>query len=133
MATYEEFEAFVQKNYKVFLHADTPKNFMRFTFPMPPNGDRTQLLLVGPGSSKKLNNVIVLSPVGVLKGPKLIEALQTTLDSIAGGLVMIGDMVYVKSSILLDNVDANEIDAPFAVTAMTADDLEKKFVGGDEH
>ena len=134
MSTYKEFEKYVKSNFRVGeTPKDAPEGFMLVFLDIPQNG-RSQVLLIGKGHKSDLigETADVMSFVGDLKGAKLNEALEASYGFALGGLVMLGGRVTFRHTILLDNVDENEIDVPLLAVAFFADVLEQKFTGGDK-
>ena len=134
MSTYKEFEKYVKSNFRVGeTPKDAPEGFMLVFLDIPQNG-RSQVLLIGKGHKSDLigETADVMSFVGDLKGAKLNEALELVSDFPLGGLVTVAGHLTFRHTILLDNVDENEIDVPLLAVAFFADVLEQKFTGGDK-
>lgn len=131
MATYMEFEKFVKSEFGAGAGKDAPKGFMSVLVPL---GNRSQVVIFARGGTDTVGEAVhLLSFVGEVKGSKLVEALTHAADLVIGGLVICADMLAIKHTILLANVDENEISVPLIAIAVTADTFEKKYVGGDEH
>ena len=134
MSTYKEFEKYVKSNFRVGeTPKDAPEGFMLVFLDIPQNG-RSQVLLIGKGHKSDLigETADVMSFVGDLKGAKLNEALEASYGFPLGGLVTVGGHLMFRHTILLDNVDENEIKVPLMAVAYLADVLEQKFSGGDK-
>ena len=134
MSTYKEFEQYVKSNYKSYTKVnDAPEGFMQLLFATT-NG-RSQALMIGPGNKSDLigETADVMSFIGDLKGAKLNEALEVVYGFALGGLMTVAGHLTFRHTILLDNVDENEIDVPLLAVAFLADALEQKFSGGDKH
>ena len=133
MSTYKEFEKYVKSNYKVGeKEKDAPEGFMALGFNLPEG--RSQIIMVAEGEKSDLfgETAEVMSFIGDLKGAKLNEALELVSDFPLGGLVTVAGHLTFRHTILLDNVDENEIDVPLLAVAFFADVLEQKFTGGDK-
>ena len=133
MSTYKEFEKYVKSNYKVGeKEKDAPEGFMRLLFET--SKGRSHWLMIGEGHKSDLigETADVMSFIGDLKGAKLNEALELVSDFPLGGLVTVAGHLTFRHTILLDNVDENEIDVPLLAVAFFADVLEQKFTGGDK-
>jgi len=134
MATYREFEAFVRSEYEVKTNPkDAPKGFMCLEIPCP--NDRSHIVFVHPGTELKNAGEIadIIAMFGELSGSKLEKALESTMMLPLGGLVKINDMIALRHSIPLSDIDESEIAKALLFTAMSADLLEAKFVGGDKY
>ena len=131
MATYKEFEKFVKSEFGAGADQDAPAGFMSVVVPV---GNRSQLVIFARGGTDKVGEAVhLLSFVGEVKGSKLVEALTHAADLVIGGLVILGDKLAIKHTILLENVDENEISIPLIAIAVTADVFEKQYVGGDKY
>ena len=134
MSTYKEFEKYVKSNYKVGeKDKDAPDGFMHLLFKT--SEGRSQVLMIGEGHKSDLigETADVMSFIGDLKGAKLNEALEVVYDFPLGGLMTVAGHLTFRHTILLDNVDENEIDVPLLAVAFLADILEQRFSGGDRH
>jgi len=134
MSTYKEFEKYVKSNYKVGeKDKDAPDGFMQLLFKT--SEGRSQVLMIGEGHKSDLigETADVMSFIGDLKGAKLNEALEVVYDFPLGGLMTVAGHLTFRHTILLDNVDENEIDVPLLAVAFLADILEQRFSGGDRH
>ena len=133
MSTYKEFEKYIKSNFKVApKKKDAPEGFMHLFFEQP-NG-RSQALMISEGNKSDFlgETADVMSFIGDLKGAKLNEALELAYSFPLGGLITAGGHLMFRHTILLDNVDENEIDIPLMAVAYCADVLEQKFSGGDK-
>jgi len=130
MATYKQFEAFVKKNLKVAQPKDAPKGFMALSFAMPNN--RSHIVLVAPGPDNEFfgATATLMAPVGKLTA-KQVDSALTMCSNLLYGLVKIGDNVFVKTTLLLENIDDNEIHTPLNMICLDADILEGKILGQD--
>ncbi len=134
MSTYKEFEKYVKSNYKVGeKDKDAPEGFMQLLFET--SEGRSQVLMIGEGHKSDLigETADVMSFIGDLKGAKLNQALEVVYDFPLGGLMTVAGHLTFRHTILLDNVDENEIDVPLLAVAFLADILEQRFSGGDRH
>ena len=131
MSTYKQFENYVKSNYEL-IEDDAPEGFMALGFNLPEG--RSQIIMVAEGEKSDLfgETAEVMSFIGDLKGTKLNEALELVSDFPLGGLVTVAGHLTFRHTILLDNVDENEIDVPLLAVAFFADVLEQKFTGGDK-
>ena len=134
MATYQEFEAYVRSKYPVKKNTkETSEGFMCLEIPLP--NDRSHLVFVQPGSEIKKGGEIadIVGMLGKLSGSKLEKVLGAAFHVPLGGLVKINDVIALRHSIPLTDVDESEIAMALLLTAMSADVLEAKFVGGDKY
>lgn len=134
MATYREFEDYVRSEYTVKKNTkETSEGFMCLEIPCP--NDRSHLVFVHPGSDVKNAGEIadIVAMLGELSGSKLEKALEAAFNLPLGGLVKINDVIALRHSIPLTDVDESEIAMALLFTAMSADMLEAKFVGGDKY
>ncbi len=132
MSTYKQFENYVRKTWRVLEDRDAkpPKGYMGLLFET--SDDRSQILLIHPSEDLGGGEVaIVLSRIGELSGNKLKKALEFCSECFIGGLVSIDGFIYLRHSILLANVDENEIEIPILAVSAVADVLEEKLLGSD--
>lgn len=131
MATYKEFEKFVKSQYGAVAPEDAPPGFTAIKIPFD---SRSQIVFFAKSETDKLgDSVAVISLIGEVKGAKLVEALTLAFGLGIGGLVIVNDTLALKHTILLENVDENEIAMPLIAIAIAADIFEKKYVGGDKY
>lgn len=132
MATYREFEDFVRSNYKVVPKDDSPKGFMGLIVNC--GRDRSHQVFVNRGAALdefgEFANVMAF--FGELSGSKLGKALEAAANHPLGGLVKVGDLIALRHSIPLADVDESEFTIALYCIAWGADRLEAEFVGGDE-
>ncbi|HWE90427.1 MAG TPA: hypothetical protein VG317_13275 [Pseudonocardiaceae bacterium] len=55
------------------------------------------------------------------------------LNCVVGGAVVMGEYLVLRHSLPLANLDGNEFEDPLELVANSADDLEERFVGGDQY
>lgn len=97
------------------------------------NGGRSQFVflfhsrLVG-GSE---DWVEVQSPVGRVTDVPLRPLMQDVGELVVGGALIAGDMILLKHSVPLANLELNDFERPMVLIMHSADDLEKKYVGSD--
>jgi len=75
----------------------------------------------------------ISSPIGKLGAAEIVYAAQRLGETLLGGLTMLDDMVYVTTSIPLQNIDANEITDSVEGVVNIADKLEADILGTDEY
>jgi hypothetical protein len=130
MATWTEVEGFIRNNYK--LEKDEG-DFFQMLFEL--DNDRSQIVFVQKFTTGGSGNVWIQisSPVGVIKQSDLNKALEVLNDKVCGGLVKIGEKHFVRHCLPIEDLSSAEFDTPLRIVISVADDLEKQFVGGDEH
>lgn len=130
MATYKQFEAYVKKNLKVVQPENAPKGFMALNYALP--NDRSHIVLVAPGPDNELfgPTATLMAPIGELTA-KQVDTALTMCSNLLYGLVKIGERVCVKTTLLLENIDENEIHTPLNMICLDADILEGKILGKD--
>ena len=132
MATYKQFEAYLKKNLKVIQPEDAPKGFMALNYALPK--DRSHMVFVAPGPENELfgPTATLIAPIGELTA-KQVDTALTMCSNLLYGLVKIGEYVYVKTTLLLENIDENEIHIPLNMICWNADILEGKILGQDRY
>jgi len=127
MTTWMDVKRFVEANYRF---EEVNDSLLKLLFE---TGDlRSQLVFVGyDKSGADVEWIRVNSPVGPVQQLDLHGAATRLGDKIVGGLVIIGDYVYVTNSVPLQNLDANELVEPMLRVMSIADELEKEMLGTD--
>lgn len=130
MSTYKQFEAYVKKNLNVVQPEKAPKGFMALLYALP--DDRSHIVFVAPGPESDLfgATATLLAPIGELNAKQTNAALEMC-SNLLYGLVKIGDRVFMKTTLLLENIDENEIHDPFLMICLNADMLEEEILGQD--
>jgi hypothetical protein len=120
----------VHSNYKI---ADERPNLIKLIFD---TGDlRSQIVLLTRETLMDGEEewVTISSPVAALGSLNLEEFLREVGDIVCGGAALEGDVLVIKHAAPLVNLDVNEFERPLRLVTMTADALEKKFVGSDKY
>jgi len=130
MATWGDVVTYVRSTYKI---ADEKPDAIKLVFEV--GGLRTQVVMLWhltlAGGSDEW--VQIESPIGPIASVDLRRALETVGDTVCGGLGKLGDLVTFRHAVPLDNININELEVPLALVTSTADDLERKLVGGDQY
>lgn len=73
----------------------------------------------------------VASPIGRVGEVDITEAARITWNQIAGGIVVVNDIVFVRNSMPMANLDENELDLPLEIVTVVADGLEQTLLNRD--
>jgi hypothetical protein len=76
--------------------------------------------------------VQIESPFGRLDSVNLRAAIDSMGNTVCGGIASLGELVTVRHSVPLLNLDINEFERPLVLVTGTADRLERQLQGGDE-
>ena len=99
-----------------------------------PVGNRSQAVFVHRTGNELLGEwATIISPIGKVSAAKLKEITTEAYDLVCGGIVMLRDLVCLSHSVPLADLDINEFTAPLVAITVSADALEQKFTGRDEH
>ena len=129
MATWNELEKYITTTYRV--DPDTPAGMVGILFPV---GNRSQVVFIRRTGNEQLGEwATIISPIGKVSATKLKEVATEAFDLVCGGVVMLRDLVCLSHSLPLANLDLNEFTVPLAAITITADTLEQKFTGRDDH
>lgn len=128
MASWSELTGYVRANYKI---ADEKPNSIRMIFNT--GGLRSQSVFLW---RQQLMNgseewVQIESPVGPADSLDPREVLEEVGRMVCGGAAIEGDLVLVRHTVPLVNLDINEFERPLALVTSSADQLEQKLLGGD--
>ena len=128
MANWWQVKSYLHRNYKI---VKDEGSFVVMIFDLG-NG-RSQMVMLSVHTLRNGSEewMEILSGVGKVQEVNLIRALALIERMMVGGLTQEGDMLMVKHTLPLENVDENEIDRPLLLVVQTADDLEQDLVGGD--
>jgi hypothetical protein len=129
MATWRDFKAVINEHFKVL---DNEERHLSIGFHL--DEGRSQVVHMFPGGNAEIGEwVHIESPVGKLDSIDLRKALELIEGAIIGGLaVAAGDLVTVRHSVALANVDLNEIIIPIKGVCFAADELEQQLTGKDQ-
>ena len=74
----------------------------------------------------------VLPVCSTIHCPVTVKRQVTECRTVCGGIAAMGDLVTVRHSVPLLNLDINEFERPLGLVTGTADRLEQQFQGGDQ-
>lgn len=127
MATWQDLVSFVRANYKI---AEEKADSLALDFGMDDGRfQRAMVFLTSQGDGTQW--VQVESGIGTIDQLPLRPLLDEVGGKICGGLATIGTLVTFRHAVPLANLDAEEFQRPLAMVTVTADELERKFAGGD--
>jgi hypothetical protein len=96
-------------------------------------GGRSQLAFVQRESSRRDDHWCLLeSPIGKVPDAKLRALLEAADEVICGGVVIADGRATYKHAFPVATFNPAYFDTALQTVALTADKLERKFVGGDE-
>jgi len=130
MASWQDLAAYVRSNYKV---ADESPTMMKLVFD---TGDlRSQVVLLWcvtlkDGEEEWLQIESPFADVGAIDTDKALEEVGKL---VCGGLAVMGNMLTVRHSVPLENLNINEFERPLTLITFTADELERRLSGGDRY
>lgn len=128
MATWSDLRSFVNEKFPVQKEEDG-----YIVLVVPTGNDRTQFVTIGRGGNDAVGEwANVISPVAPLTAKNLEYACREAANKVCGGIIVIGDGIFVQDSFPLENLDINEFIAPLMLVAGIADTFEKKLTGGDQ-
>lgn len=130
MASWNELKGYIGGKYKV---ADDNGDIMKLLFGV--DDSRSQMVLVARISNDRTGEewVGISSPIGPVGRVDITEAARRAFEVLCGGVVVVGDMVYLHHSAPLVNIDTNEFERPLSVIVDQADQIEKALLGSDEY
>ncbi|GAA3985741.1 hypothetical protein GCM10022247_00260 [Allokutzneria multivorans] len=137
MATWVDLVRYVKAAYRVISEEDGELRILhRFESQFDGMGDEREQVVVIHREilDGKHEWVQIVSPCGLVSEIDLKRFLEEVgHTTVAGGAAIIGEHVVVRHSLPLENLDPNEFDDPLQLVVGTADELEEKFVGGDDY
>jgi hypothetical protein len=129
MTTWSTLTEYVRSHYKV---SDEEPSSMKLVFDL---GDmRSQVVFLWRMSllDGEEDWVQIESPFGRLDSINLRAAIDSMGKTVCGGIASWRELVTVRHSMPLLNLDINEFVRPLILVTSTADRLERQFQGGDE-
>jgi hypothetical protein len=98
------------------------------------NENRTQVVFITKLKSQS-NDVWVqiASPIGLIEDDEVNDALEMLSDKTCGGMVKIGDGHFIRHSMKIDDLSSDEFRAVMEIVLSIADEMEERFIGGDEN
>lgn len=128
MASWNELRSHIAANYKI---NEDKGDLLSMLFA---EDGRTQVTLVGLAGNTNTGEqwVQISSPIGPVGRVDLLAAARSAFDWLCGGIVVVGDLVYLHHSAPLANLDINEFARPLTVVTSGADALEKQLLGTDD-
>jgi len=129
MATWNDLEKYINSTFDVY--KDAPAGMVGIVFPV---GNRSQLVFIHRTGNELLGEwATIISPIGKVSAAKLKEVTTEAYDLVCGGIVMLRDLVCLSHSVPLADLDINEFTVPLVAITVSADALEQKFTGRDDH
>ena len=130
MANWNDVVSYLNANYKCKEESST---MLSLHFDM--GNDRSQVMWVELAGNDKIGEFAkVSSAVGTSKDFNKLEAFcRAATPYVTGGIVIEGDLILVRDSFPLLNLDINELEAPLKVIIAAADRIESEITGGDDY
>ena len=72
------------------------------------------------------------SPIGRIGEGDAVAVLREVGNMVCGGVATLGDLLVLRHSVPLANVDLNGIEHPLRLVVVSADRLERRYTGRDE-
>lgn len=126
MAQWNDVQAYLRANYA--LEMINP-NFAKIVFAI--DETRSQIAFLTRQVLGEEEWLTVESVVGRVNDVNLTAALGQVEGVVVGGLARIGDLITLKNSMPLANMDINELVRPLELVTLTADNLERTLTGSD--
>ena len=127
--TWAEVKRLLRKEYKV---ATEENDFLAFDFDVDNN--RSQRVCVERVETKEgIQWIMVYSCVGLIDNSEINEVLKMIGEYAFGGLVQRNDKHFVSYSLLLDTASESNLLSPINTIAQLADEIEEKYIGGDQY
>jgi hypothetical protein len=128
MASWNSVKAYLEQKYRVDQLDDQT---LKLVFSL--TGGRSQVILVAAAGPEGTEPTWLdfHSPIGGTLEVDLRAAVRSTIDFVCGGISMLGDTVTLRTTVPLENLDANEIEDPLHTLLGIADTLERRLTGAD--
>lgn len=139
MATWAGLVAFIRGEYEIV--GDDPDEItLLFRYPVDEEDDNTRssrsqmVTVVREIFDQREEWVQIASPfarVGQVNLQTVLQEVGNTM--VVGGVAIVGDYLILRHSLPLINLDPNEFIHPLGLLTRSADLMERRFVGRDEH
>ena len=127
--TWAEVKRILRKEYKV---ADENNDCLRFVFDLENN--RSQSVFAELAQNENGEQWVKISScVGLIDNSEINEVLKRLGECCFGGLVLEYDKHYISHSLLLDTVSESNLLRSIIEIAQLADEIEEKYIGGDQY
>src|SRR5574344_1365216 len=127
--TWNDVKKYILSHYKV---SDDDDDILTLVFEM--DNARSQIVFIEKATSADGSVWIqISSPVGVIDPIAIEGALLLLNEKVCGGLIKIEDKYYVRYAVPVENLSVEEIGTPLNVVMRAADEIEARFVGGDDN
>lgn len=126
MATWADLSGYIRTQYKI---ASDDGTVIKLIFSV--GEGRSQVVLVARETLLEDEWAAIASPFAIASKVDLQEVLETAGGFLAGGVVKIGDNLWVRHSVPLAALDQSDFSEPLAFVTHAADILEQKFSSGD--
>ena len=128
MATWNDVVSVIRATYKV---AVDEKDHLGLIFNLDDTRSQTVHLWRQALADDTEEWVQIESPFGRIGDSDAVPALREVGNMVCGGVATLGDLLVLRHSVPLDNVDLNEIERPLRLVVTSADRLERRYTGGD--
>lgn len=130
MASWNDVVSYLNGNFKCEQESES---MLTLLFGMP--GGRSQVVWVEHAGNDQIGEwATVSSAVGSAKDTKKLASLcREAKRVVLGGIVIDGDLIMIRDSFPLVNLDINELELPLKVIVSAADLLESQITGGDDY
>lgn len=128
MSTWRDVAAYLRANYQI---TDEDDNSMTLVFGT--GGGRSQMVLLVRGllMDGAEEWVQISSPIAKVSQINVTAVLREIGSMVCGGLAIYGEFLAIRDALPLANMQINELERPMRLITVTADALEKQFVGAD--
>ncbi|MBX6752574.1 MAG: hypothetical protein IRY85_23420 [Micromonosporaceae bacterium] len=128
MATWRDVAAYIRANYKI-----TDEDDSNITLVFGIDGTRTQIVVLSQAllMDGAEEWVQISSPIARVNQINVNAVLRAIAPMVVGGLAIYGDFLAIRDALPLANLQINELERPMRLITLTADALEKQFVGAD--
>lgn len=128
MATWADLSGYIRTQFKI---ARDDGTVIKLIFDV---GDgRSQVVVVASETLADVEWAAIASPFAKAAGADLLEVLEVAGGFLAGGIVKIGDELWVRHSVPLPSLDREDFSEPLAFVTHAADILEQRFSSGDSY
>lgn len=126
---WDDVKKYIRENYKI---SDDDDDILTLVFEM--DNARSQIVFIERVLTVDGDTWIqISSPIGIINPAAIEKALLLLNEKVCGGLIKVEDKYYVRYAVPIENLSIEEINKPMNVVMRAADEIEERFVGGDDN
>lgn len=129
MASWKQVRDYVESNYKYDYDRDCDYKLI-----LDVGNERTLVVFIQRLKNQEGTSWIdVSSPIWEIDEADIFDLLEELEENVCGVAIKRGYYIFIRNVILLESIDSESLDSALARIVSIADNLEYKYVGGDDN